>query len=212
MYIKLFLLGLSLGAGPCLIVCAPILLPYIAATKKDWIEGLKSTVVFSLFRTLAYIVLGFISAVSYSFIERFISHESKYYISLFAGAFVAIIGIILIVTKREIHLPVFKLLGKELLEKSTRSMPLLGLLVGFSPCLPMIGALMLIATDSTSALNGAFLGLSFGMGTFLSPLLLLGMAVGYIPQKVFKTASIQNTFRMICGILLVGYGLNLIKG
>jgi sulfite exporter TauE/SafE len=191
-------------------VCAPILIPYIASTKKTWWEGLWATLVFSLVRTFAYTLLGLIAFLSYRLVEMIANPAKNPYLGLCAGIFVVFLGILLVVLRKEIHLPVFKLLGKEFLEKVTQSMILLGLLIGFSPCLPLIGALTLIATHAQSAFEGAFLGLSFGVGTLLSPLLILGLLAGFLPGEIIKNQKVFRIFKMVCGILLILFGLNLI--
>lgn len=212
MYVELFILGLSLGAGPCMAVCAPILLPFIASTKMGWYAGLKSTIVFSLSRAFAYSLLAVIAVLGYGFVDDSIAPQNKSYLSMFTGSFVVLCGILFIFMKKDIHLPLFKKLTDLLLRKSGHSMAVLGLLIGLSPCLPLIGALALIAGKADSPLHGALLGLSFGMGTFLSPLLVLGLLAGSISKRVSRNQKIFATFRMICGILLVAFGLYLVKG
>jgi sulfite exporter TauE/SafE len=211
-YGELFLLGLSLGIGPCIWFCVPIVVPYIASTRKNWQEGLVAALFFSFSRTLAYVVLGFLAVWSFQFIEKLVKPGGSFYISWAAGVFVVLIGLTLIVTQKNIHFPLCKILGKELLQKSNRNMFLLGLLIGFSPCLPLFGALTLIASQTTSYSQGAALGLAFGLGTSLSPLLILGLLAGFLPHEIIKSPKIFNIFKTICGILLVLFGLYLIKG
>lgn len=212
MYVELFVLGATLGAGPCLAVCAPILIPFIASTGQTWYRGLGAAAVFSFFRALAYAILGLVSVLCYAFIEGLVAPENKYYLSLSVGLFVAAIGLVFIFMKRDIHLPVFGRLGDRLLRNSNGSMAVLGLLIGFSPCLPLIGALALIASQATSVAGGALLGLTFGMGTFLSPLLLLAVLAGHISERMSKSRRLFGTLRMVCGIVLVVSGLYLIRG
>lgn len=212
MYVELFVLGATLGAGPCLAVCAPILIPFIASTGQNWRQGLKAAAVFSFFRALAYAALGVVSVLCYALIESIVVPENRYYLSLLAGFFVVAVGLLFILMKRDIHLPFFGSLADRLLRKSNQSMAVLGLLIGFSPCLPLIGALALVAAQATSVLDGAALGLTFGMGTFLSPLLVLAVLAGHVSERMSKSRRLFGTLRMVCGIVLVVSGLYLIRG
>jgi len=61
---ELFLNGLALGLGPCMVFCLPILVPFIAGTRRGWLEGLKATLAFSLSRLAAYTLLGLLAGLS----------------------------------------------------------------------------------------------------------------------------------------------------
>lgn len=60
-----------MGWGPCLAYSAPLLLPYIGATKRDWRGGLEVGLIFSIGRLLAFAILGGLATVAFSFINRF---------------------------------------------------------------------------------------------------------------------------------------------
>jgi sulfite exporter TauE/SafE len=85
---------------------------------------------------------------------------------------------------------------------------IVGMLVALSPCLPLIGILLEIALLSKGLFSGVIYSLFFGIGTMLSPLLLLGAVIplvgGRIDAKRFKI------FTCLCGIMLVLVGLYLI--
>jgi sulfite exporter TauE/SafE len=77
-----------------------------------------------------------------------------------------------------------------------------GVVLGLSPCAPMLGALGL-AVASKSALTGGLIALAFGVGTVLSPVLLIGAVSGkWASVKEFK--GINN---YIAGGFLVLIGL-----
>ena len=63
-YGQLFIIGFFLGCGPCLFHTGPILMPYIAGTKKGFWEGMRAVLVFSLGRLLVYVVFCVLAAVS----------------------------------------------------------------------------------------------------------------------------------------------------
>jgi len=93
---ELFVAGLTLGVSQCMLSCAPMLLFYVAGTTDGWRAGLKATLVFSLARLIAYVLLGALAGflgvhlVSYVKGETFI-----YWVQLAAGAFVLLLGYLL---------------------------------------------------------------------------------------------------------------------
>jgi len=191
----LLLQGFFFGYGPCLITCAPIILPY-AGTKKTWKEGFFTTLSFSLGRLAVYTILGGLFGYFGAFIL-------KYY---FASGFYYYIQTILSVIMISIGVAI--LLGKEtgfrFCGTGEGNMAVLGVLVGLSPCMPLIGILLEIALLSKSFLAGLVYSFCFGIGTVISPLLLLGAVIphfgGKIDKKYFKV------FSYVCGIMLILIG------
>lgn len=53
--VELFIIGITVSFGPCLVFCSPVILPYIAATKQGWREGLRTTLIFLFTRLVAYV-------------------------------------------------------------------------------------------------------------------------------------------------------------
>lgn len=138
---------MTLSWGPCLSFCAPILLPYIAGTQKGWLAGLKVSLAFSLARIVPYIILSLISATFGSYlISRFYQGRAATVIYLAAGAFITLLGI-LIVAGKTLRLP-FCQPAKRAGAEGVRQMVLLGLMLGFSPCIPLLGLLTYIAFNS----------------------------------------------------------------
>ena len=56
-----------MGWGPCLAYTLPLLLPYIGATKRNWKDGLKVGVLFSIGRLIAPALLGGLATVAFGF-------------------------------------------------------------------------------------------------------------------------------------------------
>lgn len=81
-------------------------------------------------------------------------------------------------------------------------MVLLGLVVGVSPCLPLLGVLTEIMFIADKFYQGWLLGLAFGLGTLISPLLVLGTLAPLVPLKTQR-------LNFICGLLLIAAGLYL---
>jgi sulfite exporter TauE/SafE len=88
-----------------------------------------------------------------------------------------------------------------------------GFLIGLSPCAPLLALLFDITLMSKNAFEGACYALSFGLGTFLSGLITVGIIAGVltrIPAALIKSRSANIVFRVICASLLIVLGLWLI--
>ncbi len=188
--------GFFLGYGPCLMTCVPILLPY-TITKKHWKEGFEATLTFSLSRLSVYLVLGGIAGYVGAYLMDF------YYLSKFqyniqgALAFMLIlIGALILFGKDT---------GIKFCHVESGNMVALGILVGLSPCLPMIGMLLEIALLSRSFLDGVIYSFAFGIGTVLSPILVIGTLAPMIGKRVDN--RVRKAFVSLCGILLILMGL-----
>lgn len=206
----IFIMGLVLGWGPCLSFCAPILIPYIAGIHKGWKEGLKATLIFSFARIIPYIILSIIAASLGSvLIGRYYESTLAKNIFLIIASFIILLGILLIIGRFPKLSYCDRFLQREITGKM-KGLVLLGVLIGFSPCIPLFGVLAYIAFVSKSVLHGLFLGSCFALGTLLSPLILLGTLAGGLPTFILRKAIISKIFNIICGISLIYFGVKIL--
>jgi len=200
--------GFIIGYGPCLAICIPILLPYIAGTRRTWQEGLVSTIYFSLTRLIVYILLGGVSGYVGAFLISFYYYNSLSYYIWSAGAGMLMLVGVLIILGKNMDFGVCHVVSRRLLmDRPTSGMIVLGLLVGFSPCLPLIGILLEIALLAHNFAIGAMYGLFFGIGTVLSPLLLVGALAPVIGGSLYARPVIYRLFTLLCGFTMIGLGL-----
>jgi len=150
--IKFFVAGLALSFGPCLFVCAPVLLPYIFAKGGDWKEGLKISLIFSFARVLAYSSLGFLAIAFLKIVLQTFGGE-KSYVRFVLGVFVFLMGLFHLLRRSE----KCSGFGKFLTQKK-HSIFLIGLLIGFSPCAPLLAVLTYIAVTARNVLEGFLSG------------------------------------------------------
>ncbi len=99
------------------------------------------------------------------------------------------------------RLPFCRILHRETIERSAKSMILLGILIGVSPCLPLLGALTTIAGWAKGPFVGAFWGLSFGLGTILSPLIILALVAGGLGKLLSLKPILHQVASRICGTI-----------
>lgn len=208
---SLFITGIILGTGPCLATCGPILISYIAGTKRSPLGGLWSWFVFSITRVLIYVFLGLIAGFAGAALFRRFYWEIPGYIIWFAGGiFISFLGM-LIYLGRESHFKVCRLLNESLVQKDTKSLITLGVLVGIFPCVPLVGVLSYITMISTHFGQGILMSAAFGLGTLISPLIFLGMLAGAIPKlKILRDEKNLIIFQKICGVILLLLGIHII--
>jgi len=207
--ISLFILGLTLGSGPCLASCGPLLLSYIVGTNKKVAGGLLTYVLFSLARVAVYIILAIgVFFLGRFALEGFLAGLARY-LFILGGAFIILLGVLVIWGGYgENNTCAF--LKRQFLEHDKKSIVLLGVVVAIVPCAPLLAMLSYLGLVSVKWWQRVLGALFYGIGVFISPLLLLS-GLGGLIQRWLKgrQAAILN---YICGLVMVILGLQLIGG
>lgn len=199
---EVFLAGIGLGFGPCFLFCLPIIFSFILGRDSTAKEGLKITVIFSLGRILAYGILGFIAVYMIN-----TAHIQVKFFKQIAGVFIIFVGITYIIGRFE-H-KICGVLNKWFAEKSQHNMFIIGILVGLSPCAPLVGVLTYILCKSATPISGFGYGLSFGIGTSLSPILIAGLVAGGLSGVISKYQKLFFLIKILTGGILIYLGLKL---
>jgi len=203
--IRLVIAGFVMGWGPCLTYTAPLLLPYIGATKRTWQDGLKVGLVFSIGRLLALAILGGLATVAFSRINQFFPPQRSGWLYGIVSLFMIVMGILIILGKG-FRIPI----GNKILDKGTESMFLFGFLMGVAPCVPYVAILTYIAcVAENDVLAGMWYATVFALGTAIAPLV-LGAFIGFIPGKALKSSKLLKTFQAVCGVVLILFGFQLL--
>ncbi len=193
-----------------MLICAPILLPYIAGTKRTWQEGLKATLIFGLTRLAVYTLMGgVVGYIGYYLFQLFYNRLWGMYLWIIGGLFIIALGILIMLGKG-VSNPICRILQKQTLGDSTKSMVILGIVIGFSPCLPLLAVLIEIMFMAEHFYQGLLYGFAFGIGTVISPLLLLGALAPLISGKLIRSERAVRAFNSICGVLLIIVGAYII--
>ena len=171
----------------------------------NWQGGLRVGLVFSIGRLLALAALGGLATIAFSFINQFFPPQKSGWLYLISAGFMITTGSLIILGKG------FKIgLGKSILDKGTTSMLLFGFLMGIAPCVPYVAILTYIAcVAENTVLAGILYAAVFAVGTAIAPIV-LGTLMGIIPRKLFKSAKWLRAFQVICGVMLILFGLQLI--
>jgi sulfite exporter TauE/SafE len=134
------------------------------STAKGYRQGLSYTIAFSLGRILVYVILGMLFAL----IGKTLNITIPGWV---LAAFMVVLALSLFF---RVHT---KCLVSRIKVTGHWMSFVAGVVMGFSPCAPLLAALAL-AVASKSMVLGALIALIFGIGTILSPILLIGVVSG----------------------------------
>ena len=207
------LMGIGFGfsfVGPCLFWCVPVLAAVAGAKQDSLAHTLKDVLLFILGRFAAYLTLGYIAGVWGLYLKNALSAKAVDYMYVAIGFLLVVMGIYFFFYKGSFCVN----------RRWTRTrLPgyaglfLLGLSLGFFPCLPLSGILLDVVLMSKNGLDGLVYMLFFGLGISLSSFLVFGAISGFVsfvPAKVIRNTRINFLFKTLCSLLLVGLGLRVI--
>ena len=210
-HLQIFGIGFSFGIiGPCFLVCTPILITYVAGSKGSWAGILKDIVIFLTGRLTAYIILGFLAGLSAGILKTFTSSSVSSFFQPLAGAVTIFFALVILLNKDNYECPCSTPYSKIL---NFGGIFVFGLLIGLSPCAPLLALLFDIVLISKGALDGASYAVSFGLGTFLSGLITISIIAGLltrIPAAFVRSKTVNAVFKTICALLLIVLGIGLI--
>lgn len=210
MLLSLFLTGVFLGYGPCLLSCGPLLVSYIAATKENAVGGLKTYIIFSLTRLFCYCLLGFfVGLLGEWVLRRFFESQVLKILFFIFGLFLLIVGILISIEKFSLGRKCHALIHQQLGSKDFKSVVIFGLIVSLAPCLPLMSVLGYIALVSDHWLKGVLYMVSFGLGTVISPMIVLAMAAGGVAKVLLRHEKAMRVLKIFCGLIIAYLGISL---
>lgn len=210
-HLQIFGIGLSFGIiGPCFLLCTPVLITYVVGSKKTWGSAFKDVVIFLSGRLIAYMALGFLAGLSGAVLRQFTSLNTSSYFQPLAGAITILFAFIILLNRDNYECSCQVPYGRIL---NFGGIFVFGLFIGLSPCAPLLALLFDIVLLSKSALSGMCYAFSFGLGTFLSGLITIGVLAGLltrIPANLIRSKALNIIFKSACALLLIVLGLGLI--
>lgn len=209
--IQIFAIGFSFGvAGPCFLSCSPALITYSLGTKRKLNEVLSDIFIFLSGRLLAYILLGYLAGLSGVVLRQFMSSHLASFLKPVSGVISIIWGVFVLISKQSDSF-VCRWIQNKI--SNFTSLLLLGFFIGISPCVPLLALLSEIVLISKSSWDGVCYGLFFGLGTFISGLIIIGAMTGILrglAERIFRSKNSRFIFRIVCALLLILWGLSLI--
>jgi len=203
----LFLSGLILGSGPCLSVCGPVLISFVAAYRPSLRSSFFAYVHFSLAKISAYMVIGALLGIFSGILKNRTFQLYANTINLFLGFLVLFIGLATFVSKNHLKSKLCSFLHKG----NFRNVGIIGFLTGLSPCLPLIGIFNYIIIISHSPLEGIIYSLVFGLGTTISPVILLIGLSGGLAKAVSFNKKLRFIIKLISSLVLIIMGLGIVS-
>jgi len=200
--LKLFIVGVTASFGPCLLFCSPMVIPYVAATRKGIREGLKAAILFSVSRIITFSLLGLLAGILGELALTSLSKSSTG-INILIGAVIIVMGGF-VISGKDFSSNVCRVFKME--NRRAGDMVLLGVVMALLPCASQLGVLAYIAVESKFLLSGALYGLSFSSGQVISLFILFILATT-LSQFLFKMGRYLLIFRIICGSILIILGI-----
>ncbi len=208
--VTFFLIGLSFGAGPCLASCGPLLLSYVAGSGKNVTGSIAAYFLFSIPRLIIYAILSLVIYVCGIMMTQIAMAPVMRYLTVGAGVVFVLVGI-LVATQNQLMHRTCALFQEKFIRKDKKTIVLLGICAGILPCAPLISVLSYIGFVAQGWHQCVLYALAFGLGTFLSPLLLITALGGLIPSVIKNNARLRRTLDIICGSVIVILGVLLMR-
>lgn len=221
--IPAFIAGLLTFLAPCTFPLVPGYIGFISgvsiddlqnpdthsqAKKKIFLNGLLYVIGFSI----VFMLLGSVFGAAGSFLS-----EYRLWLSKIGGVFVIFFGLYLMhifslkwfsFLQRERR---FNLAGKLAPGKPSSSL-IFGMTFafGWTPCIgPVLGSILILASTSSTALQGTFLLFMFSLGLAV-PFLLIALGAGHAAVYVKRLSKYLNIISFIGGLFLVFLGILLL--
>jgi sulfite exporter TauE/SafE len=189
-FLLAFVVGVLYGLTYCMSACLPYLAGYIAGTGAGFRKGTVITLTFNAGRIVAYAIIGSVLAVvsgafGYLITETNLAPIQQYSAYAFAAVTIAI-GVVLLIKIRKGQHCEAKPATTSLQAPKHRRLDVGAFSLGLSRGLVLCPPLVLLLLDSalfTAPINSLLVAVLFGVGTTLSPILILGGATGWLLNK-----------------------------
>jgi thiol:disulfide interchange protein DsbD len=210
-YVEAFAVGLLFGLVSCTATCLPYIASYIAGIGAGFRKGVITTLIFNSGRITAYAVIGLLISLLIS-VFRFLVNESslsafQQYSSYGFGIVTVIIGVSILLKSKLNPNDCNPQSDKNSdLKKTGRRFDVRAFSLGFTRGLivcPPLALLLLYSVSFAAPIDSFVVAVLFGLGTALSPMLLLGGVTGWLLNKA-------PLFRKY--IALAGGGLLIVLG
>jgi sulfite exporter TauE/SafE len=189
-YVGSFAIGLIYGLGVCTASCLPYIAGYVAGTGAGFKTGVKITAFFNTGRIVAYALIGALIGLVGGIVTEVAPNALtpfQVYSSLVFGTLTVVIGAwILLKARKQMECSVQdavttqRRIGRFGFDVGAFT---LGLSRGLVICPPLISLLLIYALPFANPLGSMSIAVLFGIGTTISPLLVLGGVTGWLLNK-----------------------------
>jgi len=202
-----FLAGVLMFLAPCTLPIVPAYLAFIAGKQG---RVMSNAIAFVLGFSIVFIVLGAFAGVVGAFLAPW--RDS---LAMAAGAILIFFGLVVLGVKipflsgqKNFATPAWLSVGHP------SSSFLIGALfaLGWSPCIgPILGTVLLFASTSATAIQGAILLGVFALGLGL-PFLVTALLLDKAQATLARWGKVANVLSKIGGLILIGLGVLMLLG
>ncbi|MCW8931246.1 MAG: sulfite exporter TauE/SafE family protein [Gammaproteobacteria bacterium] len=217
-------MGLAFGAGPCNITCLPYLGPvFLGQENNNMRTSWRTIIPFSMGRLTGYTILGTIAGAfglaATKWIEDGIAGQVL-------GVATILVGLYLLFgaysnkkncashhspNEKEAQPIIFNKMEKPEEKKSTMyltfSLFSMGTGMALNPCIPLV-TILTVAASMATPIDGARLGIAFGLGAVVIPTLFFGFAIAYFSQQIKEHLNQWGkTLERLSGFMLIFLGI-----
>ena len=210
-YSTALFIGITSGISQCNVVCAPVVSTYIMGSGQSALKGLKSFAVFTLGRVFMCAALGLASGYIGA---TFISVESDLqYVRLVYSSVLILVGLLMLVRpvcknckQSKEKTRVFAFFSQRLAFNPTAHLLIMGMAFATIPCPPM-GLALLYSSQMPSVISSSILMSLFGIGTAVSPLIIICALAGWFSKKIkIEVPQYRMMFQRLSGVILILLG------
>jgi cytochrome c-type biogenesis protein len=215
-YVGAFVIGVLYGTVFCTSTCLPYIASYIAGIGAGFRKGVTATLIYNLGRVVAYALIGGLAGIFSSMFKLVVDESSfsafQQYSSYGFGVVTILIGASILWKSRspprdcDPECP--KRLGLKKLGSINGRFDLRAFSLGFSRglvvCPYLVAILLLYTLPFASAIDSFAVAVLFGLGTALSPMLLLGGVTGWL---LHKAPLFRKWISIVGGLVLVVLGV-----
>ncbi len=211
-YTTALLTGVLAGVSYCTAGCAPFLSTYIMGATEGFSGGLKSFSAFTVGRVFMYAVLGFASG--YIGVELVVREAGFKYISLVYSTALISVGLLMFIRpvsgnciKSNEKTGECRFIPRHIITNPTIHLFVVGMTFALIPCPPMLG-LLVYSLHMPSAISSSVMMALFGIGTAVSPLVVISVVAGLFSKKI-KTdvPQYRMLFQCLSGVILILLGV-----
>jgi len=209
-YLASLVLGLLYGLTFCASACLPYIISYIAGIGAGFKKGVVVTTIYNAGRIVAYAIIGTIVGLLSATISEDLFSAYQQYSAIAFSAIIIFIGATILIKKQNTPCDCKEQKPDRFgITKLTNRFDLraffMGFTRGFILCPPLIALLVYSATFGQ--VNSTIMAVLFGLGTAISPLLILGGATGWLLKKA---PMFTKWLSKIGGITLIFMGLSVL--
>ncbi len=205
-YVAAVSLGFLYGLVFCTSTCLPFIASYIAGINAGFRRGVTVTLIFNAGRVTAYAVIGVAIGLLKLLLDTTFQKTFQIYSSFVFSIITIAVGVTILLQKKQpgCDCPA-KVIEKGSFKNFTSRFDVraytLGLSRGLLLCAPLL-AILAYSVSFAAPFDSFALAILFGIGTTLSPMLVLGGATGWLLNKAPLFRSWISRFGAIALIVL----------